>query len=264
MNRDPVPVDVLAFGPHPDDLELGCGGTLVALARRGYRFGLCDLTRGEAGTRGTPEIRAGEALRAAAILGAAFRVALDLGDGVLRTDRAAELDVIRVVRRARPRLVFAPWESDRHPDHVRASRLVTDAAWYAGLKSLATGEPAHRPQQVVYYPSSLLAAPTFLVDVTAIFETKLEALRAYRSQFHEAGGTEPETYVSTKDFWDGVTARAQTFGRGIGVRFAEGFLSRVPPRIDDPVAAFEGFELSSDQGNPAHGFPRTPSAAEEE
>jgi len=239
----PVPVDVLAFGAHPDDLELGCGGALVALARRGYRFGLCDLTRGEAGTRGTPETRAGEALRSAAILGAAFRVALDLGDGALRTDRAAELDVIGVVRRARPRLVFAPWESDRHPDHVRASRLVTEAAWYAGLKSLATAEPAHRPQQVVYYPSSLVAAPTFLVDVTATFETKLEALRAYRSQFHEAGGSGPETYVSTKGFWDGVTARAQAFGRSIGVPFAEGFLSRVPPRIDDPVAAFEGFEV---------------------
>jgi bacillithiol biosynthesis deacetylase BshB1 len=241
--RLPVPVDVLAFGAHPDDLELGCSGTLVALARRGYRFGLCDLTRGEAGTRGTPEMRAEEALRAAAILGAAFRVSLDLGDGALRTDRPAELEVIGIVRCARPRLVFAPWESDRHPDHARTSRLVTEAAWYAGLKALTTPDPAHRPQQVVYYPSSLLASPTFLVDVTATFETKLEALRAYRSQFHDAGSSEPETYVSTKGFWDGVAARAQAFGRSIGVPFAEGFLSRVPPRIDDPVAAFEGFEV---------------------
>jgi bacillithiol biosynthesis deacetylase BshB1 len=263
VSGPPGLVDILAFGAHPDDVELGCGGTLVALARKGYRFGLCDLTRGEAGTRGTPETRAVEALRAAAILGAAFRFPLDLGDGALRTDRAAELEVIGIVRRARPRLVLAPWESDRHPDHVRASRLVTDAAWYAGLRTLGTPEPAHRPQQVVYYPSSLIAAPTFLVDVTATFETKLEALRAYRSQFHDAGSTEPETYVSTKGFWDGVTARAQAFGRSIGVRFAEGFLSRVPPRLDDPVAAFEGFEPVSNQGNPAHGLPRTPPTAEE-
>jgi bacillithiol biosynthesis deacetylase BshB1 len=242
VSRDPGFVDVLAFGAHPDDIELGCGGTLVALARRGYRFGLCDLTRGEAGTRGTPETRAGEALRAAAILGAAFRVTLDLGDGSLRTDRAAELEVIGVVRRARPRLVLSPWESDRHPDHVRTSRLVTEASWYAGLASLRTGDAAHRPQQVVYFPSSFVAAPAFLVDVTAAFETKLEAIRAYRSQFHDPEASGPETFVSTKGFLDGITARAQAFGRIIGVPYAEGFLSRVPPRIDDPVVAFEGYE----------------------
>ena len=263
------PVDVLAFGAHPDDLELGCGGTLAALARRGYRVGVCDLTRGEAGTRGTPETRAEEARRAAALLGAAFRVTLDLGDGGLRTDRAAELEVIGVVRRARPRLVLGPWESDRHPDHVRASRLVTEAAWYAGLTALGTDEAAHRPQQVVYYLSSLLAVPTFLVDVTATFETKLEALRAYRSQFHAPEAKGPETYVSTAGFWDGITARARVFGRMIGTPYAEGFLSRVPPRLDDPVAAFEGFEPVSNQGNPGDddaraSSPRTPSAAERE
>lgn len=241
------PVDILAFGAHPDDVELGCGGALAAQARRGYRFGICDLTRGEAGTRGTPEGRAAEAAEAAGILGAAFRVALDLGDGNLRTDRAAELDVIAVVRAARPRLVLAPWEADRHPDHVRASRLVTDAAWYAGLRSLGTGDDAHRPQQVLYYPSSLVADPTLLVDVTATFAVKLEALRAYRSQFHDPLSGEPETFISTKGFFDGIAARAQAFGRIANVAYAEGFLSRVPPRVDDPVAAFEGYET---------GFPR--------
>jgi len=237
-----LPVDVLAFGAHPDDVELGCGGTLVAQARRGYRFGICDLTRGEAGTRGTPERRAAEAERAAEILGASFRSTLDLGDGNLRTDRAAELEVIAVVRAARPRILLAPWEADRHPDHVRAARLVTDASWYAGLRALDTGERPHRPQQVLYYPSSFIAQPTLLVDVTSTFETKLEAIRAYRSQFHDPDSGEPETYVSTKGFFDGIAARAQAFGRIANVAYAEGFVSRVPPRVDDPVRAFEGYE----------------------
>jgi bacillithiol biosynthesis deacetylase BshB1 len=237
-----VPVDVLAFGAHPDDVELGCGGTLAALARRGYRFGICDLTRGEAGTRGTPEERAAEAVRAAEILGATFRVTLDLGDGNLRTDRAAELEVIAVVRAGRPRLTLVSWEEGRHPDHVRASKLVTEAAWYAGLRALETDLPAHRPQQVLYYRSSPGGEPSFLVDVTAVFETKIAAIRAYRSQFHDPDSTEPETYISTRGFFDGIVARAKMHGRIANVSYAEAFLTRVPPRVDDPVLAFEGYE----------------------
>ena len=136
MNVEPV--DVLAFSPHPDDAELGCGGTLAALSPRGLSFGIVDLTRGEMATRGTPEIRAREAREAARILGARFRETLDLGDGGLRTDRAAELRVVEAVRRARPRVVLAPLPADRHPDHARAGRLVPEAAWYAGLAKLET------------------------------------------------------------------------------------------------------------------------------
>jgi bacillithiol biosynthesis deacetylase BshB1 len=241
------PVDVLAIGPHPDDVELGCGGTLAALARRGFTFGICDLTRGEMGTRGTPDVRAAEARKAAGILGASFRETLDLGDGGLRTDRAAELALISVIRRARPRLVLAPHREDRHPDHVRASRLVTDAAWYAGLKALETGSPAHRPQQVVYYPTSFVATPSFLVDVTDVFSVKLAAIRAYASQFHDPLSREAETYISTSGFLDGITARAQAFGRFGNVAFAEGFVALQPPTLADPVAAFEGYE----PGDPA-------------
>jgi bacillithiol biosynthesis deacetylase BshB1 len=237
-----VRVDVVAFGAHPDDVELGCGGTLAALSARGYRIGICDLTRGEAGTRGTPETRAAEALRAAEILGAAFRATLDLGDGNLRTDRAAELEVIAVVRTARPRIVLAPWVTARHPDHARASKLVAEAAWYAGLRSLDTGLPAWRPQQVLYYASSPVASVSFLVDVTAVFETKIRAIEAFRSQFHDPGSTEPETYVSTAGFRDAIRARAKALGQMANVAYAEAFLAHVPPRVDDPVAAFEGYE----------------------
>jgi len=242
-----LPVDVLAFGAHPDDVELGCGGTLVAQARRGYRFGICDLTRGEAGTRGTPERRAAEAARAAEILGASFRATLDLGDGNLRADRAAELEVIAVVRAARPRIVLAPWISARHPDHARASKLVTEATWYAGLRSLETGVPAHRPQQVVYYASSPTGAMSFLVDVTADFETKLRAIEAYKSQFHDPDAEGPETYISTRGFREAIRARAQALGQMANVAYAEAFITHVPPRVDDPVTAFEGYEP---------GFPR--------
>jgi len=242
-----VPVDVLAFGAHPDDVELGCGGTLAAQATRGYRFGICDLTRGEAGTRGTSETRAAEARLAAEILGASFRVTLDLGDGNLRTDRAAELEVIAVVRAARPRIVLAPWVTARHPDHARASKLVAEAAWYSGLRSLDTGMPAWRPQQVLYYASSPVAQASFLVDVTAVFETKIRAIEAYRSQFHDPASAEPETYISTRGFRDGIRARAQALGQMAGVAYAEAFLAHVPPRVDDPVTAFEGYEP---------GFPR--------
>ncbi len=236
------PVDVLAFSPHPDDAELGCGGTLATLARRGLSFGIVDLTRGEMGTRGTPEIRELESREAARILGARFREALDLGDGGLRTDRAAELHVVETVRRARPRLVLAPLPADRHPDHARAGLLVSQAAWYAGLAKLQTGLPPHRPDHVVFYATYVLAPPTFLVDVSATFATKLEALRAYRSQFHDPNSHEPETYVSSKGFFDGIEARARALGRIANVEYAEGFVSNAPPTLADPVAAFLGYE----------------------
>ena len=235
-------VEILAVGAHPDDVELGCGGTLALLARAGRSVGILDLTRGEAGTRGTPETREAEAAEAARLLGARFRDRLDHGDGNLRTDRAAELEVIEVVRRRRPRLVFAPLPNDRHPDHVRAGRLVADAAFYAGLRALETGLPPHRPQQVVYFPSTFLAEPTFLVDVTGTLEVKLAAVRAFRSQFFDPASKEPATFISSPEFLDGVTARARAFGRLANVGAAEGFVSPRPPLLADPLAAFDGFE----------------------
>ena len=240
MNVEPI--DVLVFSPHPDDAELGCGGTLASLPPRGLSFGIVDLTRGEMATRGTPEIRAREAREAARVLGARFRETLDLGDGGLRTDRAAELRVVEAVRRARPRIVLAPLSADRHPDHARAGRLVPEAAWYAGLAKLETGIPPHRPDQVLYYATYVLVTPTFLVDVSATFATKVEALRAYRSQFFDPNSLEPETYVSSKGFFEGIEARARALGRIANVEYAEGFVSNAPPTLADPVAAFLGYE----------------------
>ena len=237
-----MPVDILAIAAHPDDVEMTCAGTLVMLARAGRSFGIVDLTSGEMGTRGNAKTREAEANRAGEILGAAFRETLDLHDGGLDTGRAAELAVIDVLRRERPRLVLTSYPEDRHPDHARAGRLVTDAAFYAGLRKLETARPAHRPQQVVYYSTFLLQEPSFLVDVTPAMETRRSAVRVFASQFHDPASKEPNTMLSEQSFLEKVEARARHFGMLAGVEFAEGFVSRRPPRIDDIVGAFEGYE----------------------
>lgn len=236
-----MPVDVLAIAAHADDVELTCAGTLVALKARGRRFGLVDLTRGEMGTRGDAPLREREALAAAEILGAEFRETLDCGDGGLLQTRENELAVIDLIRRERPRLVLTSYPEDRHPDHARAGRLVADAAFYAGLRKLETKHPAHRPQQTIFFSTAYLHEPTFIVDVTAAWPRRLEAIRAFSSQLHAAESREPQTMLSQEPFLASIEARARHFGFMIGVEFGEGFVSR-PPRIDDPVACFEGFE----------------------
>ena len=237
-----MPVDVLAIAAHPDDVEMTCGGTLVRLKAAGKRFGILDLTRGEMGTRGTDAIRRGEAERAAEILGADFRETLDFGDGGLAGTRENELALMDVIRREKPRLVLTSYPEDRHPDHARAGRLATDAAFYAGLRKIETNHPAHRPQQTVYFSTGYLHEPDFVVDVTAAMETRRAAIRAFTSQFHQAESQEPQTVISQREFLEMLDGRARHFGFLIGVEFGEGFVSRRPPRIDDPVAAFEGFE----------------------
>ncbi len=194
------------------------------------------------GTRGSPEMRATEAKRAAEILGAEFRDTLDLGDGGLRRDRDAELAVIDVIRREKPRLIFTPYPDDRHPDHRRAGQLVTDAAYYAGTRRIETSHPAHRPQQTLYFSTFEVQQPDFLVDVTPFMEIRRAAMRAFVSQFHDPASTEPKTMLSQQNFLATLEARARHFGSMINVEFAEGFKSRFPPRIDDLVKAFSGYE----------------------
>jgi bacillithiol biosynthesis deacetylase BshB1 len=237
-----VPVDVLAISAHPDDVEMTCGGTLVRLKARGKRFGIVDLTRGEMGTRGTRETRRQEAERAAEILGAEFRETLDFGDGGLAVSRENELLLMDVIRREKPRLVITSYPDDRHPDHARAGRLVTDAAFYAGLRKIETNHPAHRPQQTIYFPTGSMHEPHFVVDITAAMDTRRAAILAFASQFHREGSAEPETLLSQKLFLEAIEARARHVGFLVGVEFGEGFLSKRPPRIDDPIAAYEGFE----------------------
>ncbi|MGH9457486.1 MAG: bacillithiol biosynthesis deacetylase BshB1 [Thermoanaerobaculia bacterium] len=237
-------VDILAFGSHADDVELGCGGTLAEAVRRGQKVGIVDLTRGEMGTRGTPERRRAESLRAAEILGAAFRETLDLGDGNLRTGRDEELAVIRVLRAARPAIILAPWPDDRHPDHTRTGKLVTDAWFYAGLRRIETGQPAHRADIVAYYLQNYQLPPSFVVDVTESFERKMAAIRAYESQFHDPASDEPLTMIAKQSFLPMIEARARHFGMLVGTDYGEAFVTKQPPRVDDIPAAYRGREVS--------------------
>ena len=237
-------VDIIFFGAHPDDVELSCGATAAKSVRDGLRVGIVDLTRGEMGTRGTPQTRKREAANAAKALGAAFREQLDFQDGNLQTGREQELEIIGILRRRRPRLVFAPYPEDRHPDHTRAGRIVTEAAFYAGLKSLQTELPAHRPQTVIYYLQNYMITPSFVVDVTAHWKTKMRAVAAFKSQFYDPASKEPKTFISDPKFLEMIEARGRHFGALIGTTYGEAFVTRQPPRIDDPIAAYAGREVS--------------------
>jgi bacillithiol biosynthesis deacetylase BshB1 len=237
-----VSVDVLAFGAHPDDVELGCGATLVSLRGAGRRFAIVSLTRGELGSRGTPERRAAEAAEGGRLLGAEEVVLLDCGDGGLRRGKTEEDAVIAELRRFRPSLVLVPPPRDRHPDHGRAFELVRDACYYAGLVRRGAGEP-HRPRLVLSYELHESFEPTLVVDVAATFERKLLALRAHRSQFvvDAARGSDSEgaaTWVSSKEFWSAIEGRARAHGARIGSAFGEAFLAHGPLAVADPLALF--------------------------
>jgi bacillithiol biosynthesis deacetylase BshB1 len=247
-------LDVLAVGAHPDDVELGCGGTLALLARAGRAVGIVHLTSGEAGSRGTAADRRREAAAAARALGVGTLEILDCGDAGLRTGRAEEDALIEVLRRLRPRLVLGPPAADRHPDHGRAHALLRDACFYAGLakRSPERGAP-HRPAALYCYLQHDLAVPTFVVDVTAAWARKVEALDAYASQLWREGAPRAErarqrgkapaaalTFVSSPEFRLSIEARARHLGVGIGATYGEGFLALGPLAVTDPLDLVPG------------------------
>ncbi len=236
----PLQVDVLAFGAHPDDLELTCGGTLAKFERQGYAVAMLALTAGELSTRGSVEIRAREFAAAAAILGAAHHRILNLPDGDLGPDPAQKLVVARVIREYRPKLVLAPYWKDRHPDHANASRLVTEASFVAGLARYDPATPSHRPRRILYYASRYEFHPSFIVDVSETHDLKMQAIRAYRSQFYDERNErdEPETNISHPGFLEAIIARGKQYGSYVGVTYGEPFLVREPLRLDDPVEFF--------------------------
>jgi bacillithiol biosynthesis deacetylase BshB1 len=237
------PVDALFVAAHADDLELSCGGTIARFVKDGLRVGMLELTRGEMGTRGTPRIRRREAQNAARILGATFREHLDFGDGGLRTGREEELQLIDAIRRARPGVLFGPWPDERHPDHARTGRLVTDAWFYAGLRALERDAAAHRPQVVAYYMQNYVLHPTFVVDVSDAWKTKMRAVAAYKSQFHDPKSKEPKTFIADPKFLQMIEARGQHFGALIGRSYGEAYITKQPPMINDVVSAYAGREL---------------------
>jgi len=234
-------VDVLAIGSHPDDVELGCGGTLAKLASRGRSVGILHLTKGERGTRGTVEERQAEAERAAEVLGASEMVFLDFGDGGLRRGEVEEDALIAELRRLRPEIVLGPAPADRHPDHRRAHLLVADACFYAGLARRGEGKP-YRPAAVFSYMQHDPFTPSFVVDVSDSWSLKQDALAEYESQLYQPGKDrdEPKTKVASLEFRDAMEGRARHFGLLIGATYGEPFWSRLPLAVADPLLLAPG------------------------
>jgi bacillithiol biosynthesis deacetylase BshB1 len=221
-------IDLLVFGPHPDDIEIGLGGTVARHAGAGHRVGLCDLTAGELSSNGTPEQRAVEAADAARVLGAAWRENLGWPDGGIAATPPLVRSAVDIIRRHRPRTLAIPYWDDRHPDHVAASHVLRTAAFTSGLRRYATGADPWRPDWVCYYFINDGAAASFVVDVSEQYQIKLDALACYRSQFAPAGESAISTRLTAKTFRQLIESRDAQFGALAGVAFAEGIVVREP------------------------------------
>jgi N-acetylglucosamine malate deacetylase 1 len=232
-------VDILAIGVHPDDVELGCSGTLCKHASMGYTFGICDLTRGEMGSRGSAELRKVEAKAASKILGASFRVNLEMEDCFFSHNEENIRKIAMVIRQSQPDIVLMNAIEDRHPDHGRASKLTSDACFYAGLLKIEINDeqgqplPHWRPRVVYHYIQDRNIKADLCIDITAFFDKKIESILAYSSQFNIVDGEGPQTPISSKLFFDFVKAKAQSYGRDINAEFAEGFTVERTIGVDD-------------------------------
>lgn len=221
-------LDILAFGAHPDDVELGCGGTIAKEIALGKKVGIIDLTRGELGTRGSVAIRNQEAAVAAKILGVSIRENLDMRDGFFVNDEPHQLEIIKIIRKYKPEIVLCNAIDDRHIDHGKGSKLVSDACFLSGLVKIVTkinGElqEAWRPKIVYHYIQWKDITPDFVVDISGYNDKRIASILAYSSQFYNANSNEPETPIATKNFLESLNYRAQNFGRLIGTDYAEGF-----------------------------------------
>ncbi len=224
-------LDILAIAAHPDDVELGCSGTLMVEKSRGKKVGIIDLTRGELGTRGTPEIREKESEEALKIMELDVRENLGLEDGFFQNSKADQLKVIRAIRKYRPEIILANAPQDRHPDHARGADLIRDSAWLSGLRKIETldseGNPQEpwRPSYVFHFIQDRFLEPDFVVDISTVMNKKLDSIRAYSTQFDTSPDHEPQTYISTPGFLQSIVDRSRLLGKYIGVEFAEGFIS---------------------------------------
>jgi len=235
---DQIQLDILAIFSHPDDAELTMAGTLLKLKSLGYRCGIADMTRGEMGTRGTPEIRAKEALDAARVMNLDTRVNVGLPDGHLALNEESKLAVVRVLRRHRPRVVFTSHWDDPHPDHAATAHIVRDAARLATMRRYDkdSGFEAIKMPAIAHAVYSRLVMPSFVVDVSDFAEKKMEAISAYASQFYLADSKEPETRIAQKGFLRQIADRARYYGSLIGVEDGEPFYVREALNVDDPFA----------------------------
>lgn len=225
-------LDLLAISAHPDDVELGCAGTILAALEQGRRVGILDLTRGELGTRGTPEIRLQEAEAAAKVLGVSIRDNVGLLDGFFHNDPPNQIALVPYIRKYRPEIVLANAIDDRHPDHGKGARLIYDACFISGLRRIETmgddGRPqeAWRPKFIYHFIQDRYIKPDFIVDITPHWKKKEEAIRAFRSQFYDPNSNEPNSYISSPEFLEFLEARSKEYGHAIGVKYGEGFTTQ--------------------------------------
>jgi bacillithiol biosynthesis deacetylase BshB1 len=228
-------VDVMAFGPHPDDIELGCGGTLIKLSDLGYSTVLVDMTRGEMGTRGTAETRRAEAAAAAEILGATARENLALEDSNIAVTPEAKRKVVEIVRKYRPKLVLIPYYEDRHPDHYHASALAYEGLFLAGLSRYETGQKRYRPSRVMYYARWYGFAPSFVVDVSAQYDRKMQAIMAYATQFKADDASYEQTRLTTREYHWQLMHEMAYYGSLIQVQYGEPYLVRGNIEVENPL-----------------------------
>ena len=228
-----IKLDILVMAAHPDDAELSCSGTILAAIAQGKKVGIVDFTRGELGTRGTPEIRLQESADASQIMGLHARENLELADGFFQNDQESQLKLIQVIRRYQPDIVLANALEDRHPDHGKGARLAIDACFLAGLRQITTidsltqaAQIAWRPKHLFHYIQDRYLEPDFVIDISAHWDTKEKAIRAFKSQFFDPSSVEPMSYISSPEFLKFIEARSREMGHKIGVTYGEGFQSQ--------------------------------------
>jgi bacillithiol biosynthesis deacetylase BshB1 len=235
-------LDILVFAAHPDDAELSCGGTISRFVSLGKKTGIADLTLGELGTRGSAAIRQAETRKASEVLGISARLNLKMEDGNIQNTTQNRLKVIKVIRSFRPEIIFLPYPNDRHPDHIHASILIKESAFYSGLSKLKTvlngkAQQSHRPLRLVYYMQTYTFEPSFIIDITNDFDTKMKAVKCYSSQFYNKYSREPETFISDKKFMEFLEARAKVYGFMAGVKYGEPFYTEEKLNLD-PIILF--------------------------
>ncbi|MBK8955748.1 MAG: bacillithiol biosynthesis deacetylase BshB1 [Saprospiraceae bacterium] len=238
------PVDILAIGVHPDDVELSCSGTLLSHIEKGYSVGLLDLTLGELGTRGNSSIRTQEAVAAAVKMKASFRVQLQMRDGFFKDSESELLAIIRVIRSSKPRLILANAKTDRHPDHGRAAKLIADSSFYSGLAKIKTLDDSGqvqlrwRPDMLAHYVQDYQLEPDFVVDITPYMDAKLELISCFESQFFNEQSGELNTPISGKDFFEFIRSKAKVYGRPCGFEYAEAYQLNSYPGVKDMMQSF--------------------------
>ncbi len=231
-------LDILAIGAHPDDVELSCSGTILKHIAHGKKVGILDLTIGELGSRGSGALRLIEADKSATVLGVLIRENIKLTDGFFRNSKESQLEIIKIIRKYQPDVVLANAVKDRHPDHGRAAKLISEACFYSGLVKIETElfnqKQLHwRPKAVYHYIQDRFMNPDFVVDITDFVDKKIEAIQCFGSQFYDPSSSEPKTPISGEDFFEFIKARMMQFGREIGVKYAEGFTTERYIGVDD-------------------------------